>query len=201
MGRRDLLICAGLALAVLAVFIQATTFDFINLDDADYVSGNPHVRGGPTIRNVLWAFGTFRNGNWHPLTWLSHMVDCRLFGVRPGPHHLTNVLLHAANGVLLYVFLRRATAETWPSAFASALFALHPLHVESVVWVSERKDVLSTFFGLLAMWAYLRFLERRSAQRFMVIMMFFALSLLAKPALVTLPVLLLLIDLWPLRRV
>src|SRR2546427_750187 len=132
MGRRDLLICAGLALAVLAMFIQATTFDFINLDDADYVSGNPHVRGGPTIRNVLWAFRTFRNGNWHPLTWLSHMVDCRLFGVRPGPHHLTNVLLHAAtprpSGGLLAaaaaaIARARSGEATVPAQRSAALFS------------------------------------------------------------------------------
>ena len=200
MGRRDLLICAGLALAVLAVFIQATTFDFINLDDADYVSGNPHVRGGPTIRNVLWAFGTFRNGNWHPLTWLSHMVDCRLFGVRPGPHHLTNVLLHAANGVLLYVFLRRATAETWPSAFASALFALHPLHVESVAWVSERKDVLSTMFWMLVLCAWTVYAEAPRPSRYAAALLLFAVGLTCKPMLVTLPFVLLLVDFWPLRR-
>jgi tetratricopeptide (TPR) repeat protein len=149
---------------------------------------------------VAWAFTTNTAGNWHPLTWLSHMLDCQIFGLRPGWHHLVNALLHGANTALLFAVLRAMTGMAWRSALVAALFAVHPLHVESVAWIAERKDVLSTFFGLLAMWAYARYAAAPSVMRYGSVACFFALSLLSKPMLVTLPFVLLLLDVWPLKR-
>ena len=153
-----------LALVTIALYWPVTGYDFINFDDPDYVTANPHVQGGLTWENTGWAFTTLDIGLWHPLTWISHMLDCQCFGLRPGWHHLTSLLLHAANTVLLFVVLRGMTGALWRSAVVAALFALHPLHVESVAWVAERKDVLSTFFVLLTLWAYrpLRGAEIRS---------------------------------------
>src|SRR4029078_12546242 len=145
-------ICLLLALAVIP-YLQTIRFEFVNLDDGEYVSGNSLVQRGLSPSNMVKAFTTMQSANWHPLTWLSHMLDCQLFGMRPGWHHLTNVFLHAANTLLVFVFLRNMTAAVWRSAVVAALFAVHPLHVESVAWAAERKDVLSTFFGLWAIWA------------------------------------------------
>ncbi len=178
---------------------------FVGFDDPDYID-NSYVKAGVTLQGIKWAFTTWYASNWHPLTWLSHMLDCQLFGLDPGAQHLVNVVFHAANAALLFLFLFRATNKLWPAAFVAALFAWHPLHVESVAWVSERKDVLSTFFGLLTLLAYVRYAEEFNIQRLKAkvwwrwALAFFALGLMAKPMLVTLPFVMLLLDVWPLRR-
>jgi tetratricopeptide (TPR) repeat protein len=181
-------VVVGLSLLVLVVFWQVGGHSFINLDDGLYVYKNPHVREGLTKEGVLRAFTTFDAANWHPLTWISHMTDVQLFGLDAGWHHRVNVLFHLANTALLFLVLWRMTGGLWQSAFVAALFAVHPLHVESVAWVAERKDVLSTFFWLLTMGAYLP------------VFVFLALGLMCKPMLVTLPFVLLLLDGWPLGR-
>src|SRR5439155_19910820 len=150
-----------LALATLAVFWPVARFDFVNYDDGDYVTANAHVQSGLKWENVVWAFTTGHASNWHPLTWLSHMLDCQLFGQRAGGHHLVSAGFHVVNVLLLFLVLRTLTGAVWRSALVSALFGLHPLHVESVAWISERKDVLSTFFLLLMVWAYAGYVERR----------------------------------------
>src|SRR5436190_2258134 len=190
-NRCRVLIAVLLSLAVIACYWQVRGFDFVNYDDHRYITMNPRVQHGLTLASVMWAFATFDVGNWHPVTWLSHMSDCTIFRAddstqRPGGHHLMNVLLHAANVVMLFVVMARMTGATWRSALVAALFGLHPLHVESVAWVSERKDVLSTMFGLLSICAYLRWLDRRTPLRYALIMAMFALSLMSKPMLVTL---------------
>jgi len=198
--RRDLAIIALLTMAVGAVYWPVSSFEFLNFDDGGYVRDNWNVRPGLTAKGILWAFTTVHIGNWHPLTWLSHMADCQLFGLWAGGHHLVNVALHAANSVLVYLVLARMTSRPWPSAFVAALFALHPLHVESVAWIAERKDVLSTFFGLLALLAYAWHAERPSRLRYAAVFALLALGLMAKPMLVTLPLVMLLLDYWPLGR-
>jgi tetratricopeptide (TPR) repeat protein len=204
---RPRLIALLLAFITLATFLPATRFAFVNYDDNDYVTANPPVRQGLTWAGVQWAFTTYHANNWHPLTWLSHMADCTLFGLNPGGHHLVNVLLHTANTVLLFALLFRLTGKMWPAAFVAALFAWHPLHVESVAWVAERKDVLSTFFALLALLSYVKYVETsqvpspKSKVFFTLSLLAFAFGLLAKPMLVTLPFVLLLLDYWPLSRV
>jgi tetratricopeptide (TPR) repeat protein len=183
------------------VYAPVRQHDFVNWDDHDYVSENPHVSAGLTWPGVKWAFTTGYAANWHPLTWLSHMLDVELFGVHAGSHLLTNLALHIANTLLLFAVLRRMTGAVGCSAFVAALFAVHPLHVESVAWVSERKDVLSTLFWMLTMWAYVGYARQPRIGRYGLVLAFFALGLLAKAMLVTLPCVLLLLDLWPLRRV
>ena len=173
---------------------------FINYDDGLYVYENPHVRGGLSKEGVSWAFTTFDAANWHPLTWISHMTDVQLFGLDAGWHHRVNVLFHLANTALLFLVLWRMTGGLWQSAFVAALFAVHPLHVESVAWVAERKDVLSTLFWLLTMGAYLGYVRRPSVWRYLPVFVFLALGLMCKPMLVTLPFVLLLLDWWPLGR-
>jgi tetratricopeptide (TPR) repeat protein len=190
-----------LALITLVVYWQLWSYDFINLDDPDYVIGNQQVRGGLTIDGIEWAFTAVKTSNWHPLTWLSLMLDCQLFGTNPAAHHLINLLLHVANTLLLFAILRNMTGALWASVFVAAAFALHPLHVESVAWISERKDVLSTLFWMLTTAAYLRYVKRPSVARYLLTIAAFALGLLAKPMLVTLPFALLLLDYWPLNRV
>ena len=155
-----LLVSCFLLVAVLAVFGRTVWYGFVSLDDGQYVYSNPHVTGGLSGQDVVWAFSHFYACNWHPLTWLSHMLDCQLYGLRPGGHHLTNVLLHAATAVLLFLVLRRMTGELWPSALVAALFAIHPLRVESVAWVAERKDVLSGLFFMLTLGAYADYARR-----------------------------------------
>jgi protein O-mannosyl-transferase len=199
-------VCAFLTLAVLAVFGQTSGFGFVNYDDAENVSENPVVERGLSAQAVGWAFTHAQSSNWIPLTTLSHMVDCQLFGLRAGGHHLVNVLLHAANAVLLFLVLRLMTGSLWRGAFVAALFAVHPLRAESVAWVSERKDVLSGFFFLLTLGAYVRYAHEFKVQgsRFKVYyalcLVFFVLGLLSKSMLVTLPFILLLLDWWPLGR-
>ena len=184
----------------IAVYAQTAHFDFVNFDDPDYVTSNAHVRGGFIWQNVAWAFTSGDAANWFPLTRLSHMLDYQLFGMASGWHHLVNVLLHALSVLLLFAFLHRATGRAWLSAWVAWLFALHPLHVESVAWVAERKDVLSTLFAMLALWSYVRWVERPSALRYGLIALAFALGLMAKPMVVTLPLVFLLVDIWPLGR-
>ena len=190
-----------LILGTLLVFWQVHNFDFINYDDKDYVYKNPHVLNGLTEDGVIWAFTTPNIGNWLPLTWLSFMLDCQLFGANPGWMHLMNLILHLANTLLLFAVLREMTGALWRSAFVAAAFAIHPMHVESVAWIAERKDVLSTLFLLLTLAAYVSYVRRRGLTRYVLTVLLFALGLLAKPMLVTLPVLLLLLDYWPLERI
>ena len=189
-----------LALVTLAVFWQVRGHDFINLDDEQYVTHNPHVRGGLTAGNLTWALTTSHASNWHPLTWLSHQLDVQLFGMDPAGHHLVSLFFHVANTLLLFFVLNRMTKTLWQSAAVAFLFALHPLHVESVAWVAERKDVLSTFFLLLTLWAYFVYTRSPGIVRMIPVVAFFALGLLSKPMLVTLPFVLLLLDYWPLGR-
>src|SRR6266404_936148 len=162
-NRRALLICVLLASATLATYWSVRQHEFLNWDDLTYVTGNDHVKGGVTWEGIVWAFTRSYSANWHPLTWISHMLDCQLFGLSAGAHHLVSVLFHVANTLLLFGFLRRTTGAFWRSAFVAALFALHPLHVESVAWVSERKDVLSAFFFMLTLAAYAKYVERAAA--------------------------------------
>jgi tetratricopeptide (TPR) repeat protein len=190
-----------LALGTLIVFLPAGRFGFVNFDDTDYVTNNNFVKHGLTGADICWAFTTFHASNWHPLAWLSHMADCTLFGLNPGAHHFVSVLFHAVNVGLLFILLLRLTGKTWPAAFVAALFAWHPLHVESVAWISERKDVLSTLFALLTLLSYTRFVQENSRRHFWLALLFFALGLMSKPMLVTLPFVLLLLDFWPLGRV
>ncbi len=190
----------ALALLVLGVFAPVRDLGFLRYDDAHYVTENGHVAAGLTADGVRWAFTNFQSGIWHPLTWLSHMLDVEAFGLRPGPHHLESVALHAASAALVCMLLARLTGALGASALAAALFAVHPLRVESVAWVSERKDVLSVLLGLLAIAAYLRQLRRPGGRGLAVAAVAYALSLLAKPTLVTLPFALLLLDYWPLGR-
>jgi protein O-mannosyl-transferase len=191
----------ALVLVNVAVFGAVRHFDFVTWDDPPYVTENPIVRAGLTWSGVVWAFTTAHGPYWHPLTWLSHMLDVQLYGLHAGGHHLTNLVLHVSNSVLLLLLLRRMTGALWKSAAVAALFAVHPLHVESVAWVAERKDVLSTLFWILTMWAYLTYARRPGAGRYAAVLLVFALALMAKPMVVTLPLILLLLDVWPLGRV
>ncbi|WP_051408850.1 tetratricopeptide repeat protein [Syntrophorhabdus aromaticivorans] len=202
LSAEDLLpfISFSLVLLTALAFWQVGSCGFINFDDNSYVDGNSRVQQGITARSIIWAFTTGHASNWHPLTWISHMVDVQVFGLRPTWHHLMNLLFHIANTVLLFFVLHRMTKALWQSAFVAALFALHPLHVESVAWVAERKDVLSTFFWIIAIGAYASYVERPGLKRYLVVCGSFILGLLAKPMLVTLPFVLLLLDYWPLGR-
>jgi tetratricopeptide (TPR) repeat protein len=199
-------IALGLALATLAVYWPVTGFQFVNYDDTDFVTANPHVQAGLTTASFKWAWQSEVARNWHPITMLTHILDCQLFGLRPGWPHLVNLLLHIANTLLLFHLLKRMTGAMWRAAAVAALFALHPLHVESVAWVAERKDVLSTLFWFLTTWAYLRYAENLKFQKlnfkyyYALALLFYALGLMSKPMLVTLPFTLLLLDYWPLGR-
>lgn len=203
-------ICALLILAIFTAYWPVLGYQFTHFDDPVYVWQNPHVLKGLNWSDIVWAFNGFCASNWHPLTWLSHMLDAQLYGMNAGGHHATNLLFHAANTVLLFLWLKRLTGATWRSAMVAALFGLHPLHVESVAWVAERKDVLSTFFFLLTLDAYVRYAELKISQPpstnrkwkwYALALVFFALGLMSKPMLVTLPFVLLLLDYWPLGRI
>ena len=194
------LIYAALVLATLIAFEPVRHNGFVDYDDHDYVTENPHVTDGINSKSVIWAFTSLHIANWHPLTWLSHMLDCQLFGPNPFWHHLTNLLFHIANTLLLFLILKKMTGAIWCSAFVAAAFALHPLHVESVAWVAERKDVLSGFFWMLTIAAYIRYVERPAIGRYVLVFLVFGLGLMAKPMMVTLPFVLLLLDYWPLDR-
>ncbi|MDP7740430.1 MAG: tetratricopeptide repeat protein [Lentisphaeria bacterium] len=196
---------AALTLLTLVVYAQVVSFDFVNFDDDAYITDNRIVKAGVTVAGARWAFTSTAASNWHPLTWFSHMLDCQIYGLAAGGHHATNVLLHIIAANLLLLFLFRATGNLWPAAFVAAGFALHPLHVESVAWVSERKDVLSALFWMLTMLAYLAYTREqgsgsRRAMRYLFVLALLALGLMAKPMLVTLPGVFLLLDAWPLAR-
>ena len=217
-------VCIFLAAIIWVVFGQTLGHEFVNYDDDFYVYENPAVTRGLTLQGIIWAFTHVHCSNWHPLTWVSHMLDCQFYGLSPGGHHLTNILLHTATAILLFLILRQMTGALWRSAFVAAVFAIHPLRVESVAWVAERKDVLSGVFFMLTIGAYARYAQRRSrvesssprsaasgsrepgaqavsALDYCLVLLFFALGLMCKPMLVTLPLVLLLLDYWPLGRV
>jgi Flp pilus assembly protein TadD len=196
----DLLLALALVAVTLAVYGQVVTHQFINYDDDNYIWNNPMVIDGLTLKGIGWAFTTFHAASWHPVTWLSLMLDSELFGLNAGGRLLGNALIHSANTFLLFLFLKRVTGATWRSAIVAALFALHPLHVESVAWATERKDTLSTFCGLLCLLAYVRYVEKPSGRRYAFVTGWLALGLMTKAMLVTWPFLLLLLDYWPLRR-
>jgi tetratricopeptide (TPR) repeat protein len=198
--KRILAVCIFLAAVTLIAFWQVNQCAFTNIDDPRYVTDNQAVQNGLTLEGIRWAFTTLYAEFWHPLTWLSHMLDVELFGLEPRGHHLTNLFFHLANTLLLFLVLQRMTNALWQSAFAAALFALHPLRVESVAWVAERKDVLSAFFWMLTLGAYVSYAERPRFSRYLAVLLCFALGLLTKAMLVTLPFALLLLDYWPLRR-
>jgi len=193
-------VSSALVLAVIAAFFPLQAAGFINYDDPINVTMNPHVQGGLSLANVWWALTSYETGNWHPVTWLSYMLDCTLFGLDAGAHHTVSVALHAANAVVLFFALERMTRALYKSAFVAALFALHPLHVESVAWLSERKDVLSTLFFFLALLAYARHVERPRASAYALVILPFVLGLLSKSMVLSLPCVLLLLDVWPLGR-
>ena len=194
------LVSLCLIAGIIAVYGQVSTFNFVGYDDQEYVFENNQVLNGLTIEGAIWAFTKFHSANWHPLTWFSHMLDCELYGLNPAGHHWTNVEFHIANTLLLFIILFKMTGTLWQSVFVAALFALHPLHVESVAWVSERKDVLSTFFGLLSIAAYYRYVKTSSAKYYTLVIALLCLGLMAKPMLVTIPFVMLLLDFWPLKR-
>ncbi len=194
------LICLALASATFAVYWQVHNNDFIDFDDDIYVAANTNIQKGLTAEAVKWAFTTNQAYNWHPVTWLSHIMDYSCFGQNPAGHHLVNLGFHVANTLLLFIVLLRMTNALWRSALVAALFALHPLHVESVAWISERKDVLSTFFWLLTIWFYIRYTRRPKFSTYIPVMVVLAVGLMAKQMLVTLPLVLLLLDYWPLDR-
>jgi len=182
------------------VYGQAGWFDFVNYDDSGYVSENMYVQTGFTLDGIAWAFTSSYTSNWHPLTWLSLMLDTEIWGTGPGGYHVTNVLLHAINAVLMLLVLKRMTGSLWKSGLVAALFALHPLHVESVAWISERKDVLSGMFWLLTMWAYVVYVDSEKKRWYLLTLCLLVAGLMAKPMLVSLPLVLLLLDYWPLGR-
>ncbi|MGO9587267.1 MAG: tetratricopeptide repeat protein [Limisphaerales bacterium] len=200
------LICLALALVTTALYWPMTHHNFVNFDDDDYITNNSHVQAGLTRAGVIWAFQTGAAANWHPLTWLSHMLDCQLYGLYPGGHHSTNLIFHVANTLLLFLWLRQLTGALWRSAFVAALFAWHPLHVESVAWAAERKDVLSAVFWMLTLMAYTRYVRESKVQSpkskvfYGLSLLAFACGLMSKPMVVTLPFVLLLLDFWPLNR-
>jgi tetratricopeptide (TPR) repeat protein len=197
---RDWWIYAALFLAIAAAYAQVYDFQFVNYDDQDYVTENLHVRDGLTASSAAWAFESTEYANWLPLARLSHMLDVQLYGLQSGPAHLTSVAIHALTTLLLFGLLFRITGDRWPSAFVAFIFGLHPLHVESVAWIAERKDVLCGFFYVLALWAYILWVQRPSPIRYAAILVAFVCGIMAKPMIVTLPFVLLLLDVWPLRR-
>ncbi len=197
----DFWICVVLVLVTIFAYEPIRFNDFVNYDDDVYVTKNPDVNNGLTGKSILWAFTTSHANNWHPLTWLSHIVDCQLFGLKPLGHHLTNLFLHVLNTILLFLVFKTMTGGVWPSVFVAAVFAVHPVHVESVAWVAERKDVLSGLFWILTMAAYVYYARKPSLRRYLLVAAAMALGLMAKPMLVTMPFVLLLLDYWPLERI
>jgi len=198
--RQIIYICLGLFLLTVAAYWRVGTFSFIYYDDNDYVTENPWVRAGLRWDIFRWAFTTNYANNWHPLTWISHMADYQFFGLNAGAHHLVNLGFHVLNTLLLFLVMTRATKEIWKCAIVAALFALHPLHIQSVAWVSERKDVLSTFFWFLTMGAYFLYAEKNRPGYYLMAVLFMACGVMSKPMVVTLPAVLLLLDFWPLKR-
>jgi protein O-mannosyl-transferase len=200
-GKRTFILSLGLVLLTVLAYLPVRNNAFINFDDNHYITQNSHVKSGLSWDTVKWAFTTYDAANWHPLTWLSHALDCQLFGLNPAGPHFVNVLLHAFNAVLLFLVLQSLTGFSWRSLTVAAIFAVHPLNVESVAWAAERKTVLSMLFFLLAIWSYLVFVRRPSVSRYLSIVGLFALALMSKPQVIILPFVLLLLDYWPLGRV
>jgi tetratricopeptide (TPR) repeat protein len=202
--KRTRFVCAGclcLALGTLALYIPAARNPFLGVDDPAYVTENAYVRAGVTWETLAWSFTATAAQNWHPLTWVSHALDCQLYGLNPAGHHFTNILLHALNAVLLFLLLARFTASKWRSLLVAALFAIHPLNVESVAWIAERKNVLSTFLFLLTLGAYGWYARKPDIKRYLVVAVLFVLGLASKPMVITLPFVLLLLDFWPVKRI
>ena len=193
-------ICIFLVVATFCIYSQVQDHGFISLDDPIYITNNLSVQAGLTSESVKWAFTTSHPPYWHPVTWLSHILDYQLYGLNPKGHYLTNLFFHITNSLLLFLVLFRLTGAIWQSAFVAAMFAFHPLNVESVAWLAERKTVLSTLFWLMTMWAYIHYAEKPTVKRYGLVFLFFAMGLMSKPMLVTLPFVLLLLDYWPLRR-
>ena len=185
---------------VLALYWPVTGYEFIAMDDNMYVVENPDIQKGLTPQGISWAMTTLYTANWYPLTWISLMADYELYGLNPSGYHVTGLLLHTLNTLLLFLLLRRMTGETWKCLTVAALFGVHPLNIESVAWIAERKNVLSTLFWILTVFSYVRYVEKLEWARYLQTLLLFALGLTAKPMLVTLPVILLLLDYWPLRR-
>ncbi|MCE5339768.1 MAG: tetratricopeptide repeat protein [Planctomycetaceae bacterium] len=200
MNKKFILISICLAAAIVAVYWPVYKYDFVKYDDDAYVTDNKNIQSGYTWENLKWTFTTRQASNWHPLTWMSHTLDYRIFKWHAGGHHITNVLFHIANTILLFYFFKKVTSLLWPAFFVAAAFALHPLHVESVAWIAERKDVLSTFFWLLTMLAYMNYAKDLQIKWYSTTLTLFVLGLMSKPMLVTLPFVLLLLDYWPLER-
>jgi len=198
--RAKVLICIFLIVATFCIYSQVQDHEFINYDDDVYITKNLNVQAGLTSENVKWAFTTFATGNWFPVTWFSYMLDYQLYESHAKGYLLTNLFFHIANSLLLFLVLFRMTGAIWQSAFVAAMFAFHPLNVESVAWAAERKNVLSTLFWLLTMWAYIHYAAKPTVKRYGLVFLFFTLGLMSKPMLVTLPFVLLLLDYWPLRR-
>jgi tetratricopeptide (TPR) repeat protein len=194
------LIIAGLILATVIAYEPIRNNEFVGYDDPAYITENPNVTGGITATSILWAFSKSHAGNWHPLTWLSHMLDYELYGLNPLGHHITNLIFHIANTLLLFLLLKKMTGAIWKSAFVAAAFALHPIHVESVAWAAERKDVLSGLFWMLTILAYVNYVKKPDIKKYMLVILAFMMGLLSKPMVVTLPFVLLLLDYWPLNR-
>jgi tetratricopeptide (TPR) repeat protein len=195
-----LVISICLVTAIIAIYWPVYSYNFVRYDDGEYVTANTHIQSGLNGKSFYWAFTASYSSNWHPITWLSLALDYQLFKDWAGGYHLVNVLFHILNTLILFYVLMRMTGAVWPSAFVAAAFALHPLHVESVAWIAERKDLLSTFFWLLTMWAYVRYVENPKLKWYLTAILFFILGLMSKPMLVTLPFVLLLLDYWPLER-
>src|ERR1700757_214035 len=194
-------ICALLAAITWVVFAKTLGYPFVTYDDPQYVYENAKVAAGFSPEGIFWGLTHTVGGNWHPLTVISHMLDCQLFGLKPAGHHFINVFLHTTAVILLFVVLRAMTRTFWQSVFVAALFAIHPLHVESVAWISERKDVLSAVFFMLMLAAYTRYARAPSPARYLLVALLFTFGLMSKPMLVTLPFVLLLLDYWPLDRI
>lgn len=198
--RPELMVSLMLVVSILCIYYPLRTNEFIIFDDDLYVTENQTVQEGLSIKGIIWAFTSTRASNWHPLTWISHMLDCQVYGLDPGMHHATSLILHTINSLLLFWFFNRITGSVWPSAMVAALFGLHPINVDSVAWIAERKNLLSTFFCMLALLTYTYFVKRRRMSTYLLVLLLFALSLMTKPILVTLPFVLLMLDYWPLKR-
>src|ERR1044072_9755743 len=196
-GRTRLLVALLLLALTWAAYQSVRRYEFVDYDDDRYATANPRIQQGLNWQNAVWAMTAMEVANWHPLTWLSHMTDCQLYALNPSGHHLTNLLLHLVNVLLLFHVLQLMTRALWPSALVAALFAVHPLNVESVAWIAERKNLLSTLFLLLAMWAYVLYARHKGWRRYLLVLVLFVLGLMSKPMLVTLPCVLLLLDSWP----
>ena len=195
-----MVVCVLLAAIIWFVFGQTIRFPFVDFDDPHYIYENPEITRGLSVHGIAWAFTHVVGGNWHPLTTISHMLDCQLFGLNAGGHHFTNVLLHTIAVLLLFLVLRDMTVSLWRSAFVAAIFAIHPLRAESVVWIAERKDVLSAVFFMLTLLAYVRYTRKPTLGRYVMMSILFACGLMSKPMLVTVPIVLMLLDYWPLNR-